>query len=59
MFAGSANAKATLSRDSVDFFPTFFLRESNQRVLSFNSGYSLSREIFMTLEWGTDKTDRR
>src|SRR5215203_1792811 len=58
MFAGSTDAKAILLCASVDFFSTFFLRVSNQRVLSFNSGYSLSREIFKTLEWGTDKTDR-
>jgi hypothetical protein len=57
MFAGSADAKATLLCDSVAFFSRFFLRVSNQGVLSFNSGYPLWREIFKTLEWGTDKTD--
>ena len=59
MFAGSADAKATLLCAFVAFFSTFFLRVSNQRVLSINGGYSLSREIFKTLEWDTDKTDRR
>src|SRR5215211_956672 len=58
MFAGSADAKATLVCASGDFFSTFFLRASNQGVLSFKRGYPLSREIFKTLEWGTDKTDR-